>query len=167
MWLIGRWMFESIKIWLVQLAYDWLTEAIQWWLVYGTFILVCFIIAVIVLGLHLLWRSLPGHWPISILGILGLIVWGALGNPIQAIAGWVWPHSPAPWERVDAIYYPDKENPLVSVDNQDVGGLTQCRAWVSSAAAEQNDPGLQRGEYQCGVGYRYSQGLNNYRLTVR
>jgi hypothetical protein len=82
MWSIGRRMFESIKTWLVQLAYDWLTEAIQWCLVYGTFILVCFIIAVFVLGLHLVWRSLPGHWFISILGILGLIVRGALAERI-------------------------------------------------------------------------------------
>jgi hypothetical protein len=45
---------------------------------------------------------------INTFGILGLIVWGALGNPTQTIAGWLWPHSPAPWEGVDAYYYPTR-----------------------------------------------------------
>ena len=102
-------MFEAIGAWLVQLVYGWRIEAIHWLSIYGAFVLVCCIIALvgciiaaIVFGLHLVWRSLPGRWPILILGILGLIVWGALGNPTQIIAGWIWPRSPARWEGVDA-----------------------------------------------------------------
>ena len=130
-------------------------------------VLACLIIAVVLLGLHWLWRNLPGHWPISILGILGFMVWAALGSPRQTVTGWIWPRSPAPWEAVDAFYYPDKNNPTISIGNPDVGGLAQCRTWASSAAAKQNDPQLDRGDYERGVGYLTSQGsLNRYRLTV-
>ena len=94
-------MFEAIGSWLVQLFYGWRIEAIHWLSIYGVFVLVCCIIALvgcivaaIMFGLHLLWRSLPGRWPILILGILGLMVWGALGNPTQTITGWIWPHQP-------------------------------------------------------------------------
>ena len=81
---------------------------------------------------------------------------------------WIWPHSPAPWEAVDAFYYPDKNNLTISTDNFDVGGLAQCRIWASSAAAKRNDPQLERGDYECRVGYLTSQGsLKGYRLTVR
>jgi hypothetical protein len=97
-------MFRSIWTWVVQLVQDWPNEFLSWLSIYGSFIAACLTIVVTGLGVHLVWRSLPGRWPISILGILGLIVWGALGNPTQTITGWIWPHSPAPWERVDAFY---------------------------------------------------------------
>lgn len=161
-------MFRSIWAWLVQLIYGWTNEFLAWLTIYGSFIATCLIIVVIGLGLHWLWRSLPGHWPISILGMLGFIVWGALGNPTQTITGWIWPHSPAPWESVDAFYYPDKSDPNISLENYDVGGLVQCRAWANSAAAKQKDPQLERGDYYCGIGYLNAQGsLGTYRLTVR
>ena len=151
-----------------ELAHKWANEATQWLLTYGGVVLACLTIAVVLLGLHWLWRNLPGRWPISILGILGFMVWAALGSPRQTVTGWIWPHSPAPWEAVDAFYYPDKSNLEVSLDNLDVGGLAQCRAWVNSTAAKQKDPQLERGDYHCGVGYLNAQGsLNSYRLTVR
>jgi len=161
-------MFRSIGTWLVQLVHDWTNEFLSWLAIYGSFIAACLIIVVIALGLHSLWRILPGRWPVLILGIPGLIVWGILGNPTQTIAGWLWPHSPAPWEHVDALYYPDKNNLAVSLDNLDVGGLAQCRTWANSVARKQKDPQLERGDYHCGVGYPVSQdSLNSYRLTVR
>jgi len=138
----------------------------QWWVTCIPFLLVYLIIVAIGLALYLLWRQLPARWPITCIAILSLLIWAALGDPVQTVANWLWPRSPAPWESVDAIYYPDKANPLVSVDNQDVGSLTRCRAWVISVA-KQNDPGLQRSDYQCGIGHRYSEGLNIYRLVVR
>jgi hypothetical protein len=151
-----------------ELAYRWANEATQWLLAYGGVVLACLTIAVVLLGLHWLWRNLPGHWPISILGILGFMVWTVLGSPIQTVTGWIWPHSPAPWEAVDAFYYPNKSNLAVSLENHDVGGLAQGRTRASSAAAKQDDPQLERGDYECGVGYLTSQrSLNRYRLTVR
>jgi hypothetical protein len=57
-------MFEAIGSWLVQLFYGWRIEAIHWLPIYGVFVLVCCIIALIgcivaaiMFGLHLLWRS--------------------------------------------------------------------------------------------------------------
>ena len=161
-------MFRSIGTWLVQLVHDWTNEFLSWLTIYGSFIAAFLIIVVIALGLHLVWRILPARWPLLVLGVAGLIVWGVLGNPAETIAGWISPHSPAPWEKVDVFYYPDKSNLAVSLDNHDVGGLAQCRTWASSAAAKQNDPQLERGDYECGVGYLTSQSsLNRYRLTVR
>jgi hypothetical protein len=84
-----------------ELAHKWANEATQWLLAYGGVVLACLIIAVVLLGLHWLWRNLPGHWLISILGILGFMVWAVLGSPRQTVTGWIWPHSPAPWEAVD------------------------------------------------------------------
>jgi hypothetical protein len=138
----------------------------QWWTTYGAFILVCLTILTISSALYLLWRLLPARGPIACVAILSLSIWAAIGDPIQTMADWLWPRSPAPWGSGDAIYYPDKANQLVSVDNQDVGSLTRCRAWVISVA-KQSDPRLQRGDYQCGVGYRSSAGLNIYRMMVR
>ena len=47
-------------------------------------------------------------------------------------------------------------------------GSPNVEFWVRSAAATQNDAGLERGDYECGVGYLYSHGpLNIYRLTIR
>ena len=151
---------------LSQLFQNYTTSFAQWWAIYGSFILVCLVIVAIGSVLYFLWRQLPARWSITCIGILSLLIWAAIGDPIQTMADWLWPRSPAPWESVDAIYYPDKANQLVSVDNQDAGSLTRCRAWVISVA-KQSDPGLQRGDYQCGVGYRYSAGLNIYRLMVR
>jgi hypothetical protein len=100
--------------------------------------------------------------------VLGLFGWEVFGHPKQDIVDCFWPNGPAPWERVDAFYYPDRGSLTASLDNHDVGGLTQCRVWVRSAAATQNDAGLERGDYECGVGYLYSHGpLNIYRLTMR
>jgi hypothetical protein len=149
-------------------VHDWTNEFLSWLAIYGSFIAACLIIVVIALGLHLVWRILPARWPLLILGLAGLIVWGGLGNPAETIAGWISPHSPAPWESVDAFYYPDKSNLGVSLENHDVGGLAQCRIWVSSAAVKQNDPQLELGDYECGVGYLHSQSsLKSFRLTVR
>ena len=151
-----------------ELAHKWANEATQWLLTYGGVVLACVTIAVVLLGLHWLWRNLPGHWPISILGILGFMVWAALGSPRQTVTGWIWPRSPAPWEAVDAFYYPDKNNPAISIGNPDVGSLARCRTWAKSAAAKQDDPQLERGEYHSGVGYLDAQrSPNSYRLTVR
>ena len=151
---------------LSQLFQSYAASFAQWWATYGAFILVCLIIVAIGSALYPLWRQLPVLGPITCIAILSLLIWAAIGDPVQTVTNWLWPRSPAPWESVDAIYYPDKAHQLVSVDNQDVGSLTRCRAWVISVA-KQNDPGLQRGDYQCGVEHRYSEGLNIYRLMVR
>jgi hypothetical protein len=81
--------------------------------------------------------------------VLALIGWLVFG---QDITNWYWPNEPAPWERVDAVYYPKKGRLMMSIENYDVRGPPQCRAWVRSAAATENDPGSERGDSECSVG---------------
>lgn len=77
-----------------------------------------------------------------------------------------WSESNAPWEKVDAFYYPDA-NDLTHWESQmDVGSVESCRDWVEDSAAAKGDPGIQRGDYECGVGCRQKDGFNVCRLTV-
>ena len=94
--------------------------------------------------------------------------WVLLGSPRQDVAGWVWPESPAPWESVDAFYYPNRNAPTVDKRQTNVGGLEACRSWARTAAAANNDPRLERGDYGCGVGLVRTAGQQRvYRLTLR
>jgi hypothetical protein len=100
--------------------------------------------------------------------IAGLALWFFVGEPRVTIANWIWPETPAPWEDVDAVYYPDRDNSLVDVSAPHVGTVEACRAWVYDRAAGNSDPALTRGDYECGVGSLRNMGsLRVYRLTVR
>jgi hypothetical protein len=94
--------------------------------------------------------------------------WLTLGDPKNDLANMLWPRGPAPWEQVDAYYYPSKSNLRVDERRYDVGGLDGCRSWVQRAANAKDDPRLARGDYECGVGFiRNVGGLKMYRLTTR
>lgn len=99
--------------------------------------------------------------------VIGLILWFAFGDPGRTISGWFWEYDAAPWERVDAFYYPDKNN-LEKVHQQlNVGGIQECRDWVSRMAASNGDRSLNRGDYECGVGEPKDwNGMKVYRTTV-
>jgi hypothetical protein len=97
-----------------------------------------------------------------------VMVWIAFGSLASDVAGLIWGHQPAPWESVDAFYYPDRYNLGRSERGVNVGGLEACRAWVARAAAQLNDPQIRRGDYECGVGYlRDFGGVRVYRVTTR
>ena len=82
--------------------------------------------------------------------------------------GVFWPEGPAPWEKVDPFYYPDRSNLLNDRQGPRVDGIEACRAWVYAEAARHGDVNLDRGDYECGVGYIKNSGdLRVYRLTVR
>jgi hypothetical protein len=53
--------------------------------------------------------------------------------------------------QVDAFYYPNKNDLTKHEFFSNVGSVENCRAIVQQAAARRNDPGLQRGDYECGV----------------
>ena len=98
----------------------------------------------------------------------GLAWWFVVGEPIVTIVNRFWPETPAPWEDVDAVYYPDRGNLLVEVSAPHVGTVEACRAWVYDRAAANSDPTLTRGDYECGIGFLRNMGsLRVYRLTVR
>ena len=97
-----------------------------------------------------------------------ILAWFALGSPMSDIAGWIWEDQPAPWESVDAFYYPNRSNLAKSERSLNVGSLEACRWWASKTAARNNDPEIRRGDYECGVGYLRDLGdLRVYRVTAR
>ena len=70
--------------------------------------------------------------------------------------------------QVDAFYYPDRGNLTEHVEWLDVGSVEECRLIVFKAAAENGDPNMQLGDYECGVGPTGTFGdLKVYKETVR
>jgi hypothetical protein len=100
---------------------------------------------------------------------LAIAAWFLFGSPSKDVANWFWSEDAAPWESVDAFYYPDRndlERDVRQFGLEDVGA---CRRWVYAQASAHEDPGITRGDYECGVGYLESlgYGLRVYRATVR
>lgn len=94
--------------------------------------------------------------------------WLLLGNPSKNVANWFWPDSAAPWEKVDAFYYPNGSDLGVFLAQRDLNSVQECRDWVFSMAASRDDPILILGDYECGVEQIEGiGGLSVYRLTVR
>ena len=84
------------------------------------------------------------------------------------IADWLWPTSVAPWEDVDAFYYPQSAS--VPSDDRKYGlaSVDSCRRWVLSQAALRGDSKLEMTDYECGIGYVQNVGdLRKYRLILR
>lgn len=101
-----------------------------------------------------------------IIVIIALVL--IFGSPLDHASAWFWPDSAAPWEEVDAFYYPNANNLDNVITNEGVGGLEDCRNWIIGIAASRNDPTLKRGDYECGVGFVESKyGLRVYRITTR
>lgn len=70
--------------------------------------------------------------------------------------------------QVDAYYYPDRSNLSAYKVEYNIGSVEACRDWVYSQAAENNDPQLTRGDYECGIGPGKKIGsLTIYDETVR
>ena len=94
-------------------------------------------------------------------------MWAIFGDPGRDLAGWFWKYDAAPWERVDAFYYPDRGNLDVFNQHSDVGGVEECRAWALDMAIANGDPSMSRGDYECGVGEpKEWYGMKVYRTTV-
>ncbi|MDW5315516.1 hypothetical protein [Rhizobium sp. PL01] len=91
-------------------------------------------------------------------------------SPAKTIANLFYENDAAPWETVDAFYYPDRADLTISQSMPDVDGVAGCREIVRYMSSVNNDPQLLRGDYECGVGRidkaEYA-GVNVYRLTVR
>lgn len=100
--------------------------------------------------------------------ILTAGLWWMFGDPKGAVADWFWPDEAAPWETVDAYYYPDRTDLTRHIATPGFSSVSKCQTWVHAEAAHRGDAGLTRGDYECGIGQAPSQyGLNVYRATVR
>lgn len=99
-----------------------------------------------------------------IVGIV-LIFWMFSAAP-SFLASVFWSESNAPWEKVDAFYYPNADNLTEWESQMNVGSVQACRDWVEDSAAAKGDSNLERGDYECGVGCKSKNGFNVCRLTV-
>ncbi|MBX4895412.1 MULTISPECIES: hypothetical protein [Rhizobium] len=108
-----------------------------------------------------------GALPLLLCAGVGLWFW--FGEPGKFVANQVYKTDAAPWETVDAFYYPDRGNLLLFKSKAGLRNVDDCRMAVGRLADEASDPGLSRGDYECGVGKLKGDyyGLSVYRLTVR
>ncbi len=104
---------------------------------------------------------------LTILAIIAGAVWWALSISKNTLAGWFWPDDAAPWETVDAYFYPNRSDLTVHLERSGLASVTECRAWVQREAEKRQDAQMLRGDYECAVGrLQSSYGMNVYRLTI-
>lgn len=100
--------------------------------------------------------------------IVGVVGWFTLGSPITTLTKTLWSDRPAPWETVDAFFYPDKANLSVHTAISGFKNLDDCRSWAKDQASAIGDGTMKRSDYECGIGKLQSFGeLTMYRLTAR
>lgn len=103
-----------------------------------------------------------------VLILIGIVLWFVFGAPSVTVANWFWKEDAAPWETVDAYYYPVRSNLADYRLVTGLGSVQECRRVVHSMASRNNDPGMIRGAYECGIQKTGEFGtMNVYRLTVR
>ncbi|OKH89513.1 hypothetical protein [Thalassospira sp. TSL5-1] len=100
--------------------------------------------------------------------IIAGLAFSTLNGPREWLANLIWPEGPAPWEKVTAVYFPDKNDKTAfRFAGEDLGSLDQCRDAVMELAATNNDPELKNGSYDCAVGYYADDDhTGHYRLTL-
>ena len=100
--------------------------------------------------------------------LLLIAAWFVFGDPPNNVANWFWKADAAPWETVDAFYYPDESDLEVFIVGYGKKTVEQCRDWVYLKAAEYQDWGIKRGDYECAIEPIDSIGsLVIYRATTR
>ena len=100
--------------------------------------------------------------------IIALSAWFLFADPPKNVANWLWSDDAAPWETVDAFYYPNRYDLSVHQSSLGLGSVQECRDWVSYAAGSYGDGSLSRGDYECAVEVIDSfGGMSVYRITVR
>lgn len=104
----------------------------------------------------------------AVIIVIGIIAWFIFGNPSRNVANAIWSDDAAPWEEVDAFYYPDRNNLAVFDTVSGLESVDDCRVAVSMMASNRDDPSILRGDYECAVGLQEGKyGFAVYRLTVR
>ena len=104
--------------------------------------------------------------PLLLILVIG--AWFLFGDPPKTVANWFWSEDAAPWEEVDAYYYPDRSDPASYRSELGLASVQECRDWVYGTASLNDDPALVRGDYECAVEQVDSLGGSPvYRLAVR
>lgn len=100
--------------------------------------------------------------------LVGIGAWFYFGHPLATLANIIWREHAAPWEQVDAAYYPSRHDLTVSETEFNVGSVRACRQWVYARAAANGDERMRVGDYECGIGPRPHYALGTiYRVTVQ
>lgn len=85
---------------------------------------------------------------------IAVLATASYGNPERYIADLVWTDDAAPWEKVTAVYIPDTDRPGdILISEPEFENLAACRAHVDRLAAEHGDPDLEKGRYDCAIGF--------------
>ena len=99
--------------------------------------------------------------------VMVLLVWLVLGEPLIHVANLLYAAAPAPWEDINLVYHPDKRSPSVNAITSDLGSFAECRSWARHMAAQQDDPRMERGSYQCRTASASLFGAQrSYRLSL-
>jgi hypothetical protein len=99
-----------------------------------------------------------------------VIAVATLSAPRRMVANWIWPDDAAPWEKVTAIYYPDKTDTSKFVfAGEGLDNVADCRAKAEARAHEKGDDGFKRGSFACAVGFYPGEegAAGTYRVTVQ
>jgi len=101
--------------------------------------------------------------------VLVAVAWWYFGDLSNRAANWFYENDAAPWETVDAFYYPSRHD---LTKHESVAGLSnvlECRRAVYDMAVRYNDQSIRRGDYECAVGRTGKSfgGIPVYRLTVQ
>lgn len=105
----------------------------------------------------------------QVLVFIGLILWAVFGSPKKDVANWFYDYKPAPWETIDAFYYPDNNNLSKHSVAYGINSLDECRRWASGQAAANNDPYFTRSSFLCWIGKTGEEfaGMKVYRTNAR
>ncbi len=94
--------------------------------------------------------------------------WFYFGDPPKDVANQFWKNDAAPWETVDAYYYPNRNDLSQHQKMTGLSSVEDCRNWVRSVAARNGDSGVLRGDYECAIEVVDTfGGLFVYRVTTR
>jgi len=89
-------------------------------------------------------------------------------NPKNEVASLFWPESPAPWETVDAYYYPDADRMWELERLEGFATVSACKVWAWDQAMVRGDTMMKRGAYECGFGAYGYLGLKPiYRVVTQ
>lgn len=104
--------------------------------------------------------------PILIFLIVG--AWFFWGDPPKTVANWFWENEAAPWETVDAFYYPDRSDLSKFQKVSGLSSVDSCRTAVRAMAAKNPNVGFVRDDYECGIEILYNLGgIDIYRTDTR
>lgn len=107
-------------------------------------------------------------WQMPLLILIAIGLWLTFGEPSKTVANFFWKNDAAPWETVDAFYYPNRNDLSNFQKMRGLDSVDACRKWVEFSAALNGDSALVRGDYECGVQLIDNDyGLPVYRVSTR